>query len=101
MTGLTVTVTGGSYRGVYDGNTHALTACGSTWAGVTCTNSPAGPVGPDVGGAMVAPGWKVVTGSAADYNIMPVNGSWLITPLGVTLTAGSLNAVYNGSAQSP
>jgi hypothetical protein len=46
---LTVTLTGGSYSGVYDGNTHNLSACASSApALISCTNSPAGPVGPDV-----------------------------------------------------
>ncbi|PYX06382.1 MAG: hypothetical protein DMG88_18460, partial [Acidobacteria bacterium] len=88
ITPLTVTVTGGNYTGVYDGSTHSPSACVSSYAGVSCTNNPS-LVGPDVGGAPVAPVASVASGIAADYDIKTVNGAWSITPLGMTLTAGS------------
>ena len=100
ITPLTVTVTAGVYSGVYDGSAHAPTACTSSFAGVTCANSPAS-VGPDVGGAAVAPIPHVSSGIATDYTITPTNGSWSITALAVTVTGGSYSGVYDGSAHSP
>ena len=100
ITALPVTVTGGSYSAVYDGNVHSPSTCASSYAGVTCTNSPAS-VGPDVGGAAVVPIATVVTGVAADYAIAPINGSWSIAARTVSITAGSYTGVYNGSAHSP
>ena len=102
ITALAVTLTGGSYSGVYDGSTHALSDCTSSNSTfVTCTNSPTGPVGPDVGGAPVNPTPVYAKGNATDYTLNPVAGSWSITALKVTLTAGSLTGTYNGNAQSP
>jgi Bacterial Ig-like domain (group 3)/Bacterial Ig-like domain/Galactose oxidase, central domain len=102
ITALAVTLTGGSYSGVYDGSTHALSDCTSSNSTfVTCTNSPAGPVGPDVGGAPVNPTPVYAKGNATDYTLNPVAGSWSIAALKVTLTAGSLTGTYNGNAQSP
>jgi len=101
---LAVTLTGGSYSGVYDGNTHALTACtssASTFA--TCTNNPAGPVGPDVnvgGPTAVTPTPVYAKGNGGDYTITPTNGSWSITPLPVTLTGGSYSGVYDGNTHA-
>ena len=100
ITALAVTVTGGSYTGTYDGNTHQASACGSTFAGVSCTNNP-NSVGPDVGSGAVAPVSKIESGVAADYVITPTNGSWSISPLTVTVTAGSHNSTYDGSAHAP
>src|SRR5438552_2369082 len=97
ITALGVSVTGGSYSGVYDGSTHALSACTSSASSfVTCTNSPLGPVGPDVGGAAVSPTPVFAKGNATDYTITPTNGAWSITALGVTVTAGSYSRVYDG-----
>jgi predicted outer membrane repeat protein len=95
-----LTVTAGSYSGVYDGSTHALSGCvvSSNPDGLTCTNNPVGPVGPDVGGAAVLP---VVSGSTTNYTVTTNNGAWSITPLAVTLTAGSSTSVYDGSAHAP
>jgi hypothetical protein len=97
-----LTVTAGGYSGTYDGHTHALSACvvSPNPDHLTCTNSPAGPVGPDVttGAVVVAP---VLSGSAGNYSVTPNNGSYTITPLAVTLTAGTYSGVYDGSAHAP
>jgi Bacterial Ig-like domain (group 3) len=100
ITPLSVTITGGSYSGIYDGSANSPSACVSSYAGVTCTNNP-GSVGPDVGGAAVAPVATVVTGIAADYTITPSSGAWSIAKAPVTAKAGSLSGVYNGMLQSP
>jgi hypothetical protein len=100
ITPLTVTLTAGSYNGVYDGNPHSPSACGSSYVGVTCSNNPAS-VGPDVSSGAVAPVASIVTGVAADYAFNSVNGSYSITPLTVTLTAGSYSGVYDGNAHAP
>jgi hypothetical protein len=96
ITALAVTVTGGSYSGIYDGDPHAPSACKSTYAGVSCANDPAS-VGPDVSSGAIAPVPSIVTGIAADYVITKENGNWSIAPLAVTLTAGGYSAVYDGS----
>jgi hypothetical protein len=97
-----LTVTAGSYSGTYDGNAHALSACvvSPNPDHLTCTNSPAGPVGPDVttGAVVVGP---VLSGSASNYSVTSNNGSYAISPLAVTVTAGSYSGVYNGSAHAP
>ena len=101
ITPLAVTVTGGSYTGVYDGSTHALSACTSSASTfVTCTNSPLGPLGPDVGGAAVNPTSVLVKGIVADYTITPANGAWSITkaPSTTTITPSTVNATYDGLA---
>jgi hypothetical protein len=100
ITALSVTVTGGNYSGVYDGSPHAPTACASTYAGVSCSNSPAS-VGPDVSSGGVNPVASIVTGIAADYQIHTVDGSYSITPLAVTITGGSYSGVYDGNAHAP
>jgi hypothetical protein len=80
ITALPVTLTAGSYTGTFDGVSHALSACGSTSpALVTCTNNPAGPVGPGVGSATVSPTTVYGMGSSVDYLFTPKNGSWSIT----------------------
>ena len=87
---------------MYDSSAHALSACtSSSPTFVTCTNSPLGPVGPDVGGAAVNPTSVLVKGIAADYIITPSPGAWSITPLSVTITGGSYSGIYDGSAHSP
>ena len=99
---LVLTLTAGGYTGVYDGSPHALSACSSTEPGfVSCTNNPAGPVGPDVGSAPVAPVAVLEKGSGIDYTITSSNGSWSITPLGVTVTGGSYTGIYDGVAHPP
>jgi hypothetical protein len=96
----TLTVTAGSYSGVYDGSAHALSACvvSANPDGLTCTNSPVGPVGPNVGGAVVTP---VISGSVSNYTVTSNNGSWSITAKPVTITAGSYSGVYDGNAHAP
>jgi len=102
ITPASLTVTAGSYSGTYDGNAHALSACvvSPNPDHLTCTNSPAGPVGPDVttGAVVVGP---LLSGSASNYSVTPNNGSYAIGPLAVTVTAGSYSGVYNGSAHAP
>ena len=103
ITPLAVTISAGSYNGVYDGNTHALSACASTApAFLTCANDPAGPVGPDAAASpqTVIPAPKYVQGSAADYTLTSNNGSWSITPLAITLTAGSYSGAYDGTSHT-
>ena len=95
-----VTATAGSYSGAYDGNTHALSACVVTgFAGLSCTNSPTGPVGPDAGSGVVTPDTSTI--STTNFTITPVNGSWSITKVAVTATAGSYGpAPYDGSTHA-
>ncbi|HTC95446.1 MAG TPA: PxKF domain-containing protein [Terriglobales bacterium] len=100
ITPLAVTVTGGSYSGVYDGASHAPSACSSSYAGVTCSNSPAS-VGPDVGSGAINPIGAVASGIPADYTITSANGAWSITPLAVTVTGGSYSGVYDGASHAP
>ncbi|HEY2467504.1 MAG TPA: kelch repeat-containing protein [Terracidiphilus sp.] len=102
ITTLAVTLTAGSYSGVYDGDTHALSACSSNQSGfVTCANNPAGPVGPDVNTAVVSPTPSFVHGNASDYTITSNNGSWSITPLAVSVTAGNYSGTYDGDPHAP
>ena len=102
ITTLAVTLSAGSYSGVYDGNTHALSACSSNQSGfVTCANNPAGPVGPDVNTVAVSPTPSFVQGNASDYTITSNNGSWSITPLSVTVTAGNYSGTYDGDPHAP
>ncbi len=93
-----VTITAGSFSGTYDGNTHALSACTSSAPSlVTCANSPAGPVGPNVSsGNVVTPSPLFGQGSAADYSITPVPNSWSITPASSTVTVSFPTATNNG-----
>jgi hypothetical protein len=99
---LALTLTAGSYSGVYDGSAHPLSACSSTELSfVTCSNDPAGPVGPDVNSATVAPAAMYLKGSAIDYTITNNSGSWSITPLAVTVTAGGYTSTYDGAAHQP
>ena len=98
-----VTATAGSYSGVYDGSTHALSACQVTGVykgALTCANSPTGPVGPGVGSGTIAPlvGGDTVT----NYNITSNSGSWSITNASSTVTVTCPASVtYNGTAQTP
>ena len=102
ITTLAVTLSAGSYSGVYDGNTHALSACSSNQSGfVTCANNPSGPVGPDVNTVVVSPTPSFVQGNASDYTITSNNGSWSITPLAVTVTGGSYSGIYDGDPHAP
>jgi hypothetical protein len=97
---LPVTLTAGNYGpAAYDGSMHALSACSSSSGLLSCTNNPAGPVGPNVGGTAVAPIAVYGSASAGDFAITSNDGSWSITPASVRPTAGSLNGTYNGSAQ--
>jgi hypothetical protein len=94
-----VTITAGSYSGVYDGQAHSPSGCTSNYAGVTCSNSPSS-VGPGIGGAAVTPTPDYVTGNAADYTLTPVNGAWSITAAPLTVTAGSYSGLYDGSSHA-
>jgi len=98
---LAVTIAAGNYAGLYDGSEHALSACSSTQQSfVTCSNNPVGPVGPDVGSGAVTPALTYAKGSASDYTIASSNGSWSITVLPVTLTAGSYTGSYDGATHA-
>jgi hypothetical protein len=96
-----LTATAGGYSGTYDGSAHALTGCSvsANFDAITCTNSPAGPVGPDAGSGTVTP---TVVGVTSNYNVTPNNGAWSIaqatSAVTITCTPG---ITYNGSAQSP
>src|SRR5262249_18425605 len=72
-----VDATAGSYSGVYDGNTHALSACVVTgFAGLSCTNNPTGPVGPGVSSGVVTPDTSSIS---SNFTVTPHNGSYSIT----------------------
>lgn len=96
-----VTATAGSGTNVYDGVTHAPSACVVTGAYIgdlTCTNSPAS-AGPGVGSTPTTPS---VSGTGlTNYAITPVNGSYSITPApSFTVVTCTPSVVYNGSAQT-
>jgi len=96
-----LTATAGGYSGGYDGSAHALSACSvsANFDAITCTNTPAGPVGPDAGAGTVTPS---VAGVTSNYNVTITNGAWSITQAAsvVTVTCPP-GAVYSGSAQTP
>jgi hypothetical protein len=98
-----VTATAGSYSGVYDGSSHALTACqvtGTYTGTLTCSNNPAGPVGPSVGSGTISP--SVGGDTLANYSITSNSGSWSITPASSTVTVNCPATVtYNGMGQTP
>jgi hypothetical protein len=95
-----VTATAGSYSGVYDGSTHALSACQVTGAytgSLICTNNPAGPVGPGVGSGAVTP--SISGDTLTNYSITSNSGSWSITQASQTIsftTNAPSSEVYNG-----
>jgi hypothetical protein len=99
VTPAALTVTAGSYTGVYDGSSHALSDCvvSANPDGLSCANNPVGPVGPNVGGTTVTPSISV---STSNYSVTINNGSWSITPLAVTVTAGSYSGVYDGHSHA-
>jgi hypothetical protein len=97
ITPLTVRLTPGSYNGVYDGKTHALSGCVSTSPDLLdCTNSPVGPVGPNAitSAQTVSPTAVYTKGDARDYNIIPNNGSWNISQALLTIAASSATVYY-------
>jgi hypothetical protein len=98
-----LTVTAGSYSGIYDGHTHALSACvvSPNPDNLTCSNSPAGPVGPDVTTSAVVVTPVLSSSLASNYSVTANNGSYTITPALVTAQAGVGNAVYDGNKHSP
>ena len=95
-----VTATAGSGSATYDGQTHAPSACvleGAYTGDLTCANSPAS-IGPGAGTTTIAP---VVSGTNLEnFDITPVNGSFVIEKAKVTATAGSYSGTYDGSAHS-
>ncbi|HEY2973188.1 MAG TPA: MBG domain-containing protein, partial [Pyrinomonadaceae bacterium] len=96
-----VTATAGNGSNVYDGATHAPSACvvsGAYIGGLSCVNSPAS-VGPGVGTTVISP----VTSGAdlANFTVTPVDGSYTIDPALVTATAGSGSTTYDGATHSP
>jgi len=98
-----VTATAGSYSGTYDGSTHALSACvvtGAYTGTLTCTNSPAGPVGAGAGSGTVTP---VAGGDTlSNYNITSNNGSWSIAKASSSVTINCpASETYTGLAQTP
>lgn len=97
-----VTVTAGSYTGVYNGNTVTIPACtysgGTFYTNLSCTDSPA-TVGPGVGSGAITPVVTVINGdSASNYTITTAPGAWSITAAPITVTAGSYSGGYNGTA---
>ena len=97
-----VTATAGSYSGTFDGNAHALTACtvgANNYDGLTCTNNPAGPVGPNVGSGAVTP---VIVGNTSNYTVTLNPGAWSITQASSSVSISCPASVnYNGTAQAP
>jgi hypothetical protein len=105
-----VTLTAGSYSGIYDGVSHALSTCTSSSSNlVTCTNNPAGPVGPGVGSNAVSPNIVYVKGSAQDYAFTPRNGTWSITKaqpafsglMNQSITFGTSSITLSGVIAAP
>ncbi len=98
-----VTATAGSYSGVYDGSTHALSVCqvaGAYTGSLICTNNPAGPVGPGVGSGTITPSLSGDT--LTNYSITSNSGSWSITQASSTVSVTCPASVtYNGTAQTP
>jgi len=98
-----VTATAGSYSGVYDGNSHAPSAClvtGNYTGNLTCTNNPP-TVGPPVGSGSIAPN---VSPTGGNFAVTSVDGSYAITQASssVTLTCpGPGIVIYKGTAQTP
>ena len=98
-----VTATTGSYSGTYDGDTHSPLACavtGTYTGNLSCTNDPLS-VGPNVGSGNVAPILVLNGETENNFTVTSHNGSWLITPAPVTITAGSYSGTYDGAAHSP
>jgi hypothetical protein len=87
-----VTATAGSYSGVYDGHSHAPSACtvtGNYTGDLTCTNSLLS-VGPNAGSGAIVP---TVSGTGlGDFSITKVNGSYSI---GKSSTSTMLSATPN------
>ena len=86
-----VTITAGDYTGVFDGITHAPSACvvsGTYKGALTCTNAPPS-VGPNVGSGTVTQVLVLNGELAINFTVTLVNGAWSITPALVTITAGS------------
>jgi hypothetical protein len=98
-----VTATAGSYSGVYDSSTHALSACQVTGAytgTLTCSNNLADPVGPGAGSGAITP--TVGGDTLANYSITSNSGSWSITQASSTVTVNCPSSItYNGLAQAP
>ena len=104
-----VVVQTGSYSGVYDTNSHALTACtvtgtgGNTYiGGLICTNIPL-TEGPDVGGGTVPSSAANLSGDTlSNFAITYLTGNWSITKAGTSVTVNCpTSVVYNGAAQTP
>ena len=94
-----VVITAGGYSGVYDGSTHAFSACtvGFNFDHLSCTNSPAS-MG-DVGGSIVMP---MISSDTSNYSVIVNNGIWSITPAASITTVTCLASVtYNGAEQTP
>ena len=97
-----VTATAGSGSAIYDGSTHAPSACAVTGVftgDLTCANDPAS-VGPDAGTTSILP---VVSGTGlGNFEITPVNGSFTIAQASsITTVTCPSNVTYNGAAQEP
>ena len=100
ITPAVLTATAGSYSGTYDGHAHAVSACvvSSNPDGLLCSDSPSSVTDVGNSGAVV----PVLSGAASsNYTINKVNGSVSITPLAVSLTAGSYSGVYDGNSHAP
>lgn len=99
ITKAVVTAKAGSGSSVYDGATHAASACvvsGAYTGDLTCDNNTT--AGPNVGTTTISP---VVNGSGLDnYTITPVDGSYTITRAAVTAKAGSGSSVYDGATHA-
>lgn len=105
INGKQITLTAGSLSTItYDGSTHALGACNSSnSAFVTCTNSPAGPVGPDAtaGAQTVTPVAVYVVGVAGDYTIISNNGSYEIDKANPDCSSiAPYTVTYDGNAHT-
>jgi hypothetical protein len=98
ITAAPVTITAGSGSNVYDGDSHAPSACvvaGSYTGDLACTNGPA-TVGPDVSTTATTP---LPTGSdLANFDVTTVGGSYEIAKAGsITVVTCAASAVYTGS----
>ncbi len=96
-----VTITGGSYLGTYDGSSHSPSSCvvtGKYTSGASCTNGTTS-VGPNVGSGSVIP--NLAAGSDNFEATSKVNGSWSISAVKLTITAGNYSGTYDGNPHSP
>jgi hypothetical protein len=95
-----VTATAGSGSNVYDGATHAPSACvvSGTFTGMlSCANDPS-VVGPNAGTTVIEP---VTTGpDLANFIVTEVNGSYEISKANATIVVTPYDVVYDGNSHT-